>query len=250
MKVAQAGLLSLMNFLIGYRRTALGPLWQLVGPALFVAFLGLLYAEIGSVQPETFIPHLAVGLVVWTLISQFVIRSATIYQRNRAQILQGTMKLKEVILVESANNVLIFLHQLPIVVAVFIIYRVSLSADVVVSLVGLMAIIANGIWVTQVFGILGARYRDLPEVFQAVMRIAFLATPILWMPSSTGRGSIMGAFLLFNPFYHFVEVVRAPLLGQPTTAISWMVVLGFTVIGFTTAHLMKKRYNKLVPLWI
>ncbi|MCB1418011.1 MAG: ABC transporter permease [Notoacmeibacter sp.] len=241
---------SWLIFLISYRRTALGPLWLLIGPSLFIALLGLLYAEIGAAETEVFIPHLAIGLVLWTLIAGYVTGSATVFQRGRAQIMQGAQSLESVVAVDVITTLLSFLHQLPIIVIVFMIYRVPLHWAALESVIGLVLLIANGFWVTQVFGILGARYRDLAEIFQAVMRIAFLATPIIWMPGAGGRGGVMGAYLTFNPFYHFIEVVRAPLLEQPVAMLSWVVVLGFTIFGFGLAHVMKTRYARFVPLWI
>ena len=126
----------------------------------------------------------------------------------------------------------------------------DLSWSALLSLAGLAIIILNGIWVTRLFGILGARYRDLSEVFQAVMRIAFLATPIIWIPGAGMRGGVMGAFLIFNPFYHFIEIVRAPLLGTPIAAMSWGIVAAITSIGFGLSWLVSRRFAPLVPLWI
>ena len=242
--------LPLLSFLIRYRRTALGPLWLLVGPSLFIALLGLLYAEIGAADPSVFIPHLSVGLVGWTLISIFVSGSATVFQRCRPQLLQAGQSLYDIVMVDVMTTVLMFLHQLPIVLIVFLIYSVPITLYALTSLVGLTLLVVNGIWVTQVFGILGARFRDLAEVFQAVMRIAFLATPIIWMPGQGARSGVMEVFLVFNPFFHFLEVVRAPLLGHPIEPVSWAVVLLITILGVILARLMMARYARFVPLWI
>lgn len=240
----------LFTFLLRYRRTALGPLWLLVGPSLFIALLGLLYAEIGATDPQIFVPHLAVGLVLWTLATGFVTGSATTFQRNRAQIMQGGQKLDDIVAMDVTTTVLTFLHQVPIIIAVFLIFSVGVSWYALISLVGLAIIIANGIWMTQACGILGARYRDLSEVLQALMRIAFLATPIIWMPGEGGRGGVMGHFLTFNPFYHFLEIVRAPLLGNAIQPLSWLVVVGITLAGFAFARFMTVRFARFVPLWV
>lgn len=242
--------LALMTFLIRYRRTALGPLWLIVGPSLFVAVLGLLYSEIGGIDPAVFLPHLAVGLVMWTLVAGFVTNSATIYQRKRAQILQAGLSLREIIIVDVMTIALNFAHQIPIIVVVFLIYRTGLSWMALQALPAIVIVIANGYWVMRCFGILGARYRDLSEVFQAVMRIAFLATPIIWMPGEGVRSGLMGHFLMFNPFYHFIEIVRAPLLGQQAEPLNWGVVLAITLVGFIVTHLFTRRYNRFVPLWV
>ena len=60
----------------------------------------------------------------------------------------------------------------------------------------------------------------------------------------------MGAFLTFNPFYHFLELIRAPLLGNPIAPLSWLVVLSITVAGFALAHVFYQRFARLVPLWV
>jgi ABC-2 type transport system permease protein/lipopolysaccharide transport system permease protein len=239
-----------IRFLAGYRRTAIGPLWLLISPALFIACLGLLFSKINRAEEAVFIPFLSIGFILWTYISGFINGSATIFQRNRARIMQGTQTLDDVIRMEFANITIIFLHQVLVIVAVFVIFRIPLHWVALEALLGLAAVAINGIWVSRLFGILGARYRDLSEVLQAITRLAFLATPIIWLPQGHGRGGIIGAYILYNPFYHFLHVVRAPLLGYSPELLSWVVVCAFTVVGFTLAALFSARYAKHVPLWI
>lgn len=237
--------------MLRYRRTVVGPLWLVITPFLFIAALGGLYSSIGSHDASVFIPYLAIGFVTWTLISGFVIGSATIYQRNRAVILQGSQSLGHIATIEVMINTIIFLHQLLVVAVIFLLTRMPLHWIALESLVGIGFVILNGIWVVRLFGILGARYRDLAEIFQAVMRIAFLASPILWMPGGADkRGGMMGLYLVYNPFYHFLEVVRAPLLGDAVAPLSWFVVVGFTLGGFLLAHFVSGRHSRFVALWV
>ena len=82
------------------------------------------------------------------------------------------------------------------------------------------------------------------------MRIAFLATPIIWMVGEGGKGAIVGAYLLFNPFYHFIEIFRAPLLGQTVDPISWVIVCVISILGLLFARFMHAHYSRYVALWI
>lgn len=244
------------NFAVSYRKTFLGPLWIVVGPSLFIIFLGVLFSHVSNTDTAIFIPHLAIGLVTWTLISGFVNGSTRIFQSNRAQIMQGNMSLIDITVVGVLSSLLQFGHQLIILGVVFVVFGIGLNLYSLSSLIGLILLVINGIWLTIFFGIIGARYRDLPEIVAAIMRIAFLATPIIWMPGGSGgadvggRGAVISAFLNFNPFYHFLELIRAPLLNQSISLISVAVVLILTLLGSIFAYGFHKRFSKMVPLWV
>ena len=238
------------EFVVRYRKTVVGPLWLLVGPALFISILGFLFAKVGSVPTSIFVPHLSIGLITWTLINGFVTGSSNVFQRNRPQILQGGVSLTDILMANLFATVLQFTHQVIIIVVVFLIYGLTLGLQALTSLVGLLLLILNGVWLSVVFGIVGARYRDLTEVTQAVMRIAFLATPIIWMPGDIGRSVVLSNFIIFNPFYHFLELIRAPLLNNAIDPLSWLVVLSTTVFGFALAQIFYGRYSRYVPLWV
>lgn len=242
--------LPFFNFLLRYRRTVIGPLWLLVGPSLFIFILGMLYSEIGAAHHNIFIPHLTIGLISWTLISGFIIRSATIFQRNKAQILQGAQSLDEIIIGDVVTSIITFIHQLPIVLVVIIIFEVEFNLTALKTLFGILLLIANGIWVGYAFGILGARFRDISEILNAVMRIAFLATPIIWIPGASFKSDIINNFLIYNPFYHFIELIRAPLLSKEPELLNWIIVLFITIIGFFIAYLLKKKYAHNIPFWL
>jgi len=243
--------ITLFNFIIKYRKTFLGPLWILVGPTVFISSLGFLYSRVGNVEAPTLIPHLAVGFITWTLINGFVSSSTNVFQRSRAQIMQGAMNLASIVVTEVFSTTLQFLHQVIIIVVVFVVMGKSFSLYSLISFVGLLLLIGNGFWLTYFFGIIGARYRDLTEIISPIMRIAFLATPIIWIPDTGGgRSSVMSAFLTFNPFYHFLEIVRAPLLGNPIAPLSWIVVLSITGVGFSLAQIFQKRFAHRIPLWV
>jgi len=145
---------------------------------------------------------------------------------------------------------LIFAHQLPIILIVFWIFDIRLGWGVLECLLGLLLLVANGYWACFVFGVLGARFRDLGELFNAIMRISFLATPIIWVPTKDMETGIIGSFLVYNPFYHFVDVIRAPLLGQSVSLLSWSILLVLTLSGFLTASLLKKYYSHRLVFWL
>ncbi len=242
--------LAYFNFLLKYRRTIIGPFWLLISPLIFIFLLGSLFARISSIDENVFIPHLAIGLITWTMISGFIVESTIIFQKNRSHLLQSNVLLQDIIISSITFILMQFLHQLLIIIMVLVYYDVQLTIYSLVSILGILFLITNGYWLSIVFGFIGARYRDLNEITQASMRIFMLATPIIWMPSEAGRGGALGPYLTFNPFYHFLEIVRAPLLNQTISLLSWAVVIGITIAGFAFAYFFYNRYHKQLPLWV
>ena len=52
-----------------YRRSTLGPFWLTISMGVLVAALGLLYAGLFKVNVSDYLPFVAVGFIVWGLIS-------------------------------------------------------------------------------------------------------------------------------------------------------------------------------------
>lgn len=242
-------LVSLMRFLIDYRRTALGPLWTILGPLLFVTLVGGLYASIMKADENYFIPHLTIGFIVWSLINMMLTQSLTLFQRGRAQVLQNRDGTTFLVYENVVGCLIVFLHQMIVILLVVIYYQIGVTWHWLFSLLGILVICLNGIWVGHGLGILGARYRDLSEMANSILRLAFLATPIIWVPSSD-HTRFASQFLIWNPFYHYIEIVRAPILNHEVPLVSWAVVLGITFAGFAVAILFKSRYGRFVPLWV
>ncbi len=237
-------------FLLNYRKTFLGPLWILMGPLLFILVLGKLYSEIGAIEPSVFMPHMVVGFVSWTIIGGVISNAPNIFRRARPQILQGGLTIWEIVVVDFASLFIKFLHQIVLIVGVLLWCKVELSWTTILSLVGLGVVLLNAVLYSYLIGILGARYKDVNEIVASVMRLAFLATPIIWMPNDTGRGGVMGPFLDLNPFFHFVEIIRAPLLGTPISQTSLLAVLGFTALGLLASYLFSKHFQRSIALWV
>ncbi len=236
------------GFVIRYRKTVLGPLWTIIGPALFIIVLGGLYSQINSTDVRVFVPHLTIGLVVWVFINGLITGGPRVFAAKRGVILQGEMTLREISVVAILSELLLLLHQWVLVIIVMIYYSVPLTTYSLVSVIGFGFLLLNAGWVTMLAGILGARYRDIREIVTAVMRIGFLATPIIWMPSE--RENISKLFLDYNPFYHMIEVIRAPLLGNPISSLTWMVIICITLVGYAVTYFIHQRHARFVVLWV
>jgi ABC-2 type transport system permease protein len=116
-------------------------------------------------------------------------------------------------------------------------------------------LMVNGVWVALLLGIITTRFRDLNPITQSIVQLMFFLTPIVWIyedllnspnPAIAERARLAE----FNPFLHFVEIVRRPLLGQDQQLRYWIVVLVITVVGWALTLFVVRRYRSRVSYWV
>src|SRR5690606_7240427 len=118
------------------------------------------------------------------------------------------------------------------------------------SLLVLLLIYINALWVAAVFSLIGARFPDFGQLLNNVSIFVFLLTPIVWYPDMMPEGSIRAQLMRINPFYHFVEIFRSPILGEPVETMSLWYVGILTMAGLLVATFAYRRCARFVPLWI
>ena len=130
------------------------------------------------------------------------------------------MSLVDLVLRTVAKNFIICIHNL-IPFFIFLIFMMP-DAIGVISLAkifsGLSLVILFVISAGLVCSLLASILPDLSEILNATFRIGFLATPIIWMQDKislidSSRDGLR-YFIDLNPFYHLIELVRAPLFGE------------------------------------
>ena len=230
-----------------YRRSVLGPFWLTISTGLMVGIMGPLYGKLFGQDITTYFAHLAVSLVLWQTISQIVLDSSIAFIVSDVYIKQVRLPLSIHILRTLWKNLVILFHNFAVVVLVIIFFRPPLGAALLLFPLALALFAANALWVGVLLGMMCARFRDIPLVVTNVMQVAFFLTPILWKPEMLGRHAWS---VNFNPFYHFLEIMRAPLLGTPTSALSWFVVTGVTVAGYALTVAFYTRFRARIAYWI
>ena len=113
------------------------------------------------------------------------------------------------------RNFIIFGHNALIFPVVAVLLAPPPSWTGLLAAPGLVLLYLNGIWTGLLLGLASARFRDVPPIVDSILRILFFITPVIWMPEFLPERI---ALLDWNPFFHFLEVVRAPLLGSTTGA--------------------------------
>ena len=226
-----------------YRGSILGPFWITLSMGLMVGGIGLLYAQLFEMSLQTFIPHVALGIVFFGVITGLVNEGCDTFVQAGGMLSQTSLPLFTFVWRTLARNVLNLAHHLVIVVAVLIIYGYWRTANIPLAAVGLVLLLVNASWASMLVGIASARFRDVPQIVISVMQFTMFMTPVFWTPE---RFPSRHAVLLFNPFNHMLEAVRAPLLGKAVEPWSWSILIGLAVVGWAITFTVFARTRRRI----
>ncbi|WP_093081398.1 ABC transporter permease [Pseudonocardia oroxyli] len=236
-----------------YRRSVLGPLWISISMGVIALGLGILYSLLFQTDIKTFLPHVAVGLLIWNFISGCILEGSEVFIANEGLIkfLPAPLSLHVYRLVW--RQTLFFLHNLVIWAILMIVFPHPLGWSLLLAIPGFALLAINGGWISILSGILATRFRDIPPIIASVVQLAFYMTPIVWsVDILSGNAAVRERAQLveINPLYHFLEIVRAPLLGQEIVWRSWIVVGVITVVGWGVGLLCMRNYRARVAYWV
>ena len=241
------GTLGWHDIRLRYRRSVIGPFWLTISMGVLVGVLGTVYGTLLRADIVDYVPYLALGFIFWSLISSLVTDACSVFVTAHTVIKEVALPLSLHVYRIVWRNVIILAHNAVIFIVVAIVFSVAPSWLWLMSLIGLSLLCATGMWVGLLFGLVSARYRDIPPLVSSVMRISFFVTPIIWMPEMLPQRAI---FLDANPFYHFLEVVRAPLLGRHPSETSWIAVSCLTVVGWYITFVVFQRFRRRIAYWV
>jgi lipopolysaccharide transport system permease protein len=233
-----------------YRRSVFGQLWITIGMAVTIAAIGIVFGTIFGTPMQVFLPYLASGLIMWGLIAGILNEGNQAFIAAEGMIKQ--LPLPKIVYIVRVvwRNTIVSAHNIVIFPIVILIVGGSTSWAILLWPLGvLLAVIAlSGL--ALIFGIVAARYRDLPQIVSAALTVAFYVTPVIWIRESIGDSELVNALVSLNPLNHILQVARMPLIGQYPTIENWTWVIVSAAVFWAVGMLLFKRFEKRIAYWV
>ena len=80
------------------------------------------------------------------------------------------------------------------------------------------------------------------------MRFMIFFTPVFWSPDR--KSGLRTALVDVNPFYHFLTIVRDPLLGIVPSAHHYWIAIAFAAIAVIAGLFVFGLMRKRVTIWL
>jgi len=241
------GRLGWNDILQRYRRSLLGPLWLTASMGIMVLALGVVYARILKMALDDFMPFLCVGLLIWSIISSVLTEAGTLFTGAESYIKQIRLPYSVYVCRFMWSKTVIFAHNFVIYIGIVIYFKLQPGGAVLWAMPGFVLILLNGALASLYVGMVSARFRDVPQLIASIVQIIFFMTPIMWKPELLGSKSVL---MTFNPFYHLVEIVRAPLLGQVPSAENYIALGLISMANFLLAAVLFVRFRARISYWV
>lgn len=227
-----------------YRRTKIGPFWHTLNLAAFVVVMGVIWSVVLKQDPLVHFRYVATSLTVWALISAMITDGTATILGGQSTALSMRYPYVGFAFGHVWRSLLLFGHHLLLYVAILVFTLYPPTWSLLLLVPGLVLVLLNGVWLSLLIGIICLRRRDLTQVVASAMQIALFVTPIFWPRDLLGDK--LAAAVDFNPLFHFVEILRGPMLGYTPGSVHWIWALGTLIAGgLLTAYVYGRTRDRL-----
>ena len=230
-----------------YGRSVIGPFWMTLNMGIMILALGFLFGTLFGRPVKEFVPYVGLGLIVWHLVSGLIMEGSQTFITAAGVIRNVRTPMSGLIFRVIWRNLVVFAYNSVLYVFLLIFFEVALTPSTLLVIPGLMIVCLNAVWFAMLFGTISTRYRDVPPTLASITQVLFLLSPIIWKKDQLADYEYL---VLVNPIYHFVEIIRMPLLGMSPDWTTWAVVLGITFCGLLAGFEFFVRFRERIAIWL
>ena len=246
-QIRLAGFLAYEDIRQRYVRTMLGPLWIVLSTGVWFAVMGFVMSSLFHRPMQEYLPFIISGLLSWVLISTCILESSQVLVSSAPLITSFAIPIFIHYIRFVLRNTFIFLHNVLILLIVLAIFPPEVTIYTWLVIPGLLINLLILVGLSVMLSLANLRYRDTHLAVASAMQVLPFVTPIFWdKPMLESHRWIADA----NPFYHMIEIMRAPMLGQAPSLLSWEITGGLAVLLMVVALRFFIRYRHRIIFWL
>jgi len=231
-----------------YRRSKIGPLWETINVLVMTLGIAVVSSAVIGGAVSELIGYIGLGIIVWTAITAQIGDGASAFLRNREYILSSNLSIDLYAARMIFRIFITFCHHIVLYFVGIAIGLISLHWSALLALPGIFLLFVNGFWVIVLLALICARFRDVELIVRNLLQLAFFVTPVFW--DNRHILSDRKYIIDYNVLFYFLEIVRAPLLGEVPPLLTYVVVLAVTVVGYALAYLAYRGLRRNLAFFV
>ena len=236
-----------LDIKLRYRGSVLGPFWLTLSTAIMVLAMGVLYSQLFHMEVKKYLPYLALSLVLWNTLGGLVTDACTCFTSAESSIRSLRMPFTVHATRAVVRNVFVLLHNVAVIVGVFAWFDVWPGVTAFAALPGIVLWVVDALAACLLLGAFCARFRDVAPIVGSIMQIAFFLTPVIWQPELITDNA---QYLVLNPFYPLLALVRDPLLGVVPGLGVWVAAAVWSAVLCLLAWTLFARVRGRLAFWV
>lgn len=245
------------ELLINYQQTLLGPFWVLFQPVITTVTFVFIFNKVIGVSVGNNLPPVLFyfsGIILWNFFNESFSSTSKVFRDNIhifSKVYFPRLIVPLALLITQFFRFLIQFCLLIIVLLYFVIFKdfaitftwYMLTFPLVILMIGMLSM-STGLF----FSIITAKYRDLTNFVDIMIRTLMFVTPVIY-PMASVKENIRWVVQL-NPLSSLFELFRYGLLGEGTVSfIQLLYTFVFILISLTAAILLfNKQGGKLIDV--
>jgi lipopolysaccharide transport system permease protein len=239
--------LSWLDIKLRYRGSLLGPFWLTLSTAVMVGALGVVNSALFKTPMASYLPFLALSLVLWSFLSTLVSEGCTCFTSSEGMIRSIRMPFAIYGARVVVRNLLVLAHNVAVIVVVDVALGAWPDRTAFLAIPAFAVWCVDGLAISLLFGAFCARFRDIPPIVASIMQMAFFVSAIIFKPEQLGAKEWL---LPLNPFFSLLEIVRAPLLSEVPSLATYVSALLYSAVICGAGWLLFVRVRGRIAFWV
>ena len=213
--------------------------------------LAIVFGRIFKVEIKDYAPYILSGMIIWDFVTTTATGGALAFVQADAYIKQCRHPLAIYTLRTVFTNVMVLcLAGLGLVIWVLVAMPQNFGWSwlAALTIIPILTLIA---WpLTTFLAYIATRFRDLPHALGLILQAMWFVSPI-YFEANLFRSGELHWLIDYNPIYHLLQIVRAPLLQGDWPTSQNYIFCGATIVILTVlAILIGSRAERKVIFYL
>ena len=243
--------LSLSDLRYRWRGSFFGILWSIIQPLGTTLLLAIVFGKIFNSDVREYAPYILSGMIVWDFVTATVIGGSLAFVQADAYIKQSYHPLAIYTLRSTLTNLLVLILASTSLIAWVLIVMPEHFGWCWLAALLIYPIVAFIAWpMATFFAYVSTRFRDVPHALGLVLQALYFVSPI-YFEAKVFRSGDLHVLVDYNPIYHMLEIIRAPLLrGEWPTVDNYIYCLGTIATMTALAWLVGRKAERSVIFYL